>query len=239
MKDDPLQLSQFYADTRNLLDKCYWQTLSGAVIGPNSILMHLALEMGELGPSLWLYGVPKPTGTVLKTPQEIVNICNLSDSWVLKRFADENSHLIHIGYSSDKRFQVKDPRQLRQGKIILGYYVPRWLRGFFFDPNRSQSLYSISWIFSKSKKAIEEVIVLNSGYYSLFSFFDKSQNYGEISGASHLHIRNGSDRNLNELLHFLRYLSEIPWLDIYSRGSWGQRHNTNAILHWVHTTLVG
>ena len=198
--------------------------------------MHLAFEMGELGPSFSFCGVPKPTGTVLKCPQEIVNICNLSDRWVLKRFADENSHLIHIGYTRDER-GVKGPDQINQGKVVLGYYVSRWLRGFFFDPNRSQSLYSTSWVFSKCQKAIEGVIVLNSGYYSLFPFFDKSENYGEIPGASHLHIRNGSDKN--ELLHFLRYLSEIPWLDIYSRGSWGQRINADAILQWVHTTLVG
>ena len=168
---------------------------------------------------------------MLKSPQEIINICNLPDKWVLKRFVDENSHLIHIGYKRDQRVE--------EGKPVLGYYVPHWLRGFFFDPNRSQSLYSTSWVLDKCQQAIEGLIVLNNGYYSLFSFFNKSENYGEIPGASHLHVtlRNGSDRN--KLLHFLRYLSGIHWLDIYSRGNWGQRYNTDAILHWVHTTLVG
>jgi hypothetical protein len=202
--------------------------------------MHLALEMGELGSSFHLSGDPKPIGTVLKSPQEIVNICNLPDRWVLKRLLDEISHFIHIGYRRDQRGQsIQNIQRFKdQSKLVLGYYVPRWLRGFFFDPNRSQSLYSTSWVLGKCQQAIEGLIKLNSDYYySLFPLFDKSENYGEIPGASLFHMRNGSDRN--ELLHFLRYLSEIQWLDIYSRGNWGQRYNTGAILHWVHTTLVG
>lgn len=220
----PLQLNQFHAYSHNLLDECYRQNLSSAVVGPNSILMHLAFEM-----------VPSPFQSsdwfimpdiVLKSPQEIVNICNLPDRWALKRFVDENSHLVHIANG-----------MVIHGKVVEAYYVPRWLRGFFFDPNRCQSLYSTSWVINKCQRAIEGLIQQDSGFY-LFSSFFVSKKHGEIPGASHLleHARNGSDRN--ELMLFLEYLSKVHWLDIYNAGQ-DQRRVTNGIIHWVFTTLVG
>ena len=224
-EDDPLRLSQFHADTCNLLDECYRQTISSAFVGSNSMLMHLALEMEESSDFKFHSG---PLGTVRKSPQEIAKICNLPDRWVLRKFVDENSHLIHVGNG-----RLED-----QGKLVLAYYVPRWLRGFFFDPNRSRSLYSTSWVIDKCQRAIEGLIGLDSFFHSLSSFFRSRLKYGEVCGASHLleHVRNGSDRN--ELLLFLEYLSKIHWLDIYNRGQ-GQRRVTNRIVHWVCTTLVG
>jgi hypothetical protein len=227
-EDDPLELNYFRANAHNLLDECYRQTISSAFVASNSMLMHLALEMdSEASDCNLFYG--GPTGIVAKFPQEIVNICNLPDRWVLRRFVDENSHLIHIGHG-----KFED-----DGKFVLAYYVPRWLRRFFFDPNRSRSLYSISWVIEKCCQAIVGLFFEpRTSCYPLASFFESKLKFGEIPGASHLleHVKNGSDRN--ELLRFLEYLSKNDWLDIYNKGH-GQRDVTTRIMRWVCTSLVG
>ena len=190
--------------------------------------MHLALEMKH-SRSTDIFG--RPTDTEHKSLQEIVNICNLPDKRILKRFVDKHSHLIYIGH--DYEFNFGDLR-----RCVLVYYVPRWLRGLFFDPNRSRSLYSSSWVINKCQRAITSLIEPDCvfDFKSLLSFFMPT-NFGESSYASRLleHIRNGSDSS--HLLFFLSRLSEIHWLDVYTAG-WEQRHLTNGIVHWLCTTLV-
>ena len=141
---------------------------------------------------------------------------------------DKHSHLIFIqhGYNEDIT------------RRVLLYYLPRWLRGFFFDPNRSRNLYSSSWVIDKCQRAITSFTERDRDYQcsSLLSFFTPT-NYREISDARRLleHIRNGSDSS--HLLPFLRCLSEIHWFDVYTAG-YTQRRLTNRIVHWLCTTLV-
>jgi len=123
------------------------------------------------------------------------------------------------------------------------------MRGFFFDPNRSRYLYSTSLVIDKCQKAIKSHILdLDPVSYkddSLVCFSIPTPTstseipIGNIANATHLleGAINGSDQN--ELLPFLKYLSEIHWFDIYNRGG-SQRCLTNGIVHWVcTTTLVG
>ena len=189
------------------MDECYRQTTSSAVVGPNPILMHLAIEMAE--------------SSMPQTSKEIVRICNLPDRSLLGRFMDENSHLIYIGAGLKGKGK----------KLVLTYYLHHWLHGFF-DLNHSQSLYLSSLVITKCQWAIERFIE-PKGFYMLSSFFQSKLNFGhggEIPTASHLleHVKNVSDRN--ELLLFLKYLSKVHWLDIYNRGQ-DQRCVTNGILH--------
>ena len=139
-------------------------------------------------------------------------------------------------------------------KQVLAYDVPRWLRGFFLDPNRSQCFYSTSWIITKCfEYTIEEYLRPDSDFDLLLPFFVPPKYYeiscgyivvrdiavNGISNASHFleHVRNGSDRN--QLLRFLGNLSEIHWLDIYDDANEGRIRLTIDIVHWVCTTLVG
>jgi hypothetical protein len=69
---------------------------------------------------------------MLRSLREIGNICNTPDQQRL-RLVDELSYLIHI-------------YQKVNGKYVLRYYLPNWMRGFFFDPNRSRYLYSTSLV---------------------------------------------------------------------------------------------
>jgi hypothetical protein len=144
---------------------------------------------------------------------------------------DEHPHLIHIQHG----YKFMDLK-----RRVLVYYVPRWLRGLFFDPSRSRSLYSSSWVIDKCQRAITSLIKQDRVYdlstFKLLSFFTPT-NYGEISDASRLleHTRNGS--NNNDLLLFLKRLCEIHWLDVYTAG-WDQRYLTNRLVQWVCTTLV-
>jgi len=174
-------------------------------------------------------------GYVSRTLREIGNICNIPDRQCLMRFVDEHSYLIRI------HGKPKD-------KYVLKYYVPTWMRDFFFDPTRSRYLYSTSLVIDEYQKAIKHITRdPNAGAHSyvdngLVHFFAQTPTlFGEIcniANATHLleSARNGSDRH--ELLLFLEYLSEIHWFDIYHRGL-GQRYLTNRIMHWVYTTLVG
>jgi hypothetical protein len=174
--------------------------------------------------------------------KEIGNFCNTSDRQHLRRFVDGLSYLIRTRAHE----KVKD-------NYVLGYYVPNWmrnLRDFFFDPNRCRYLYSTSLVIDECRKAIESLILdPNPDSYKthgLVHFFTPTPSLspsGEnpvsnIANATRLlkSATNGSDRN--ELLLFLKYLSEIHWFDIYNRG-WGPRYLTNGIVHWVCTTLVG
>jgi len=162
--------------------------------------------------------LPRP-----RSLREIGNFCNILDQQHLKKFIDEYSYLIHTQHK-----KIKD-------RHVLGYYVPHWLCDFFFDPYRSQSLYSTSWVIDQCQQAIEGFIRPNSVSYSPLHFF--MQPDGEISDATRLveHVREGY--NSNALLHFLEYLSKIHWLDIYSRG-WHQRGLTHGIIHWMCITFV-
>jgi hypothetical protein len=132
-------------------------------------------------------------------------------------------------------------------KYVLGYYVPIWLRDFFFDPNGSRYLYSTSLVIDECQKGIKSLILdPNPGLYKtnglVYFFMPSLTPFGEnfnsnIANATHLleSARNRSDRNA--LLLFLEYLSEIHWFNIYNKGQ-ACRHLTNAIVHWVCTTLV-
>jgi hypothetical protein len=221
MEDDPLQLNRFHADTRNLLDECYRHTLVGSVNrvnGLGSIIMHLAMEMKEL--------------YIPSSLRKIGNICNMPDQQLLRRFIDENLYLIHI-----QHIKVTD-------KYVLAYCTPRWLRAFFFDPNRSRSFYSTSRIIEKCQAAVKSVLDPNHDIHcmALIPFFTPTIYgdiaIGKISNATRLleSVRNGS--NSNELLDFLGYLSEICWLDV-NFGDVIQKALAIEIAQWVCITLVG
>ena len=167
--------------------------------------------------------------------REIGDIYNIPDRQRLRRLVDERSNLIHI-------------HTRVEAKYVLQYSVPNWLRDFFFDPNRSRSLYSTSLVIDNCQKAIKSCILdPNPGFdkiRSLVYFFMPTlrRPSGEIpidniANATRLleSARSGTDRH--ELLLFLNYLSEIHWFDIYNRD-WSGRHFTNGIMHWVCTTLV-
>jgi hypothetical protein len=117
LEDVSLQLNQFHANTRNLLDECYRHTLANSVIGPGSIIMHLAMEMKE--------------SRMPKSLRKIGNTYNIPDQQLLRRSIDENLYLILIQHK-----KVKD-------KLVLAYCTPRWLREFVFDPNRSKLLFHL------------------------------------------------------------------------------------------------
>ena len=161
-------------------------------------------------------------------------ICNTPDRQRSRRFVDEHSYLIRIP------IKVED-------KYFLGYCVPIWMCDFFLNPNRSRHLYSTSLVIDKCQKAIKSLILDPKPNYhktnGLVCFFKPTLTLsgeipiGSIANATHLlkSARNGSDSN--ELLLFLKYLSEIHWFDIYNRG-WRQRRLSIRIVHWVCTTLV-
>jgi len=174
--------------------------------------------------------------------RKIGDICNIPDRRLLKRFIEEHAFLIHT-----RPNRVED-------KHVSAYYVPRWLRGFFFDPNRSKCSYSTSWIIAKCfEHAIEEYLRPDSHLPALLPFFVPARlgidefSFSDIvvrgiavdgiSDATRFleYVRYGSDRN--HLLRFLRNLSEIHWLDIYTAG-WAHTDLANDIVHWVCTTLV-
>jgi len=209
-KGDPLQLDQFFTEVRNLLDECYRRTTAGFINGEISILIPLTLGFKE-----WRSLKPK---TLQK---EIETITHMPDQQHLKRFVNEHSILIHTQHTND------DDRPL------LEHSIPRWLYDFTFDPNRSRSLYSTSLVTSKCQQAIEAFVAGDSDSCPLLFFLQ----YDEISNASRLleHAKSGSDSD--DLLLFLRYLSKIHWLDMYTRGG-EERALTNEITQWVCTTLV-
>jgi len=218
MEDDPLQLNQFHADTRNLLDECYRHNLAGSVNGSGSIIMDLAMEMEE--------------SYIPRSLRKIGNICNMPDQQLLRRFIDENLYLIHIQHA-----RVTD-------KYVLAYCTPRWLRDFFFDPNRSHSSYSTSRIIEKCQMAVKRVIDPNHNIHcmALKPFFTPKiygdVAIGKISNATRLleSVRKGS--NSNELLDFLGYLSEICWLDV-NFSDVIQKALAIEVAQWVCITLVG
>ena len=159
-----------------------------------------------------------------KSLREMENICNIPDQQLLKRFAEEHLPVIY---------------RHQKFKQVLVYYVPHGLHDFILDPIRSRSFYPTSLIINKCQWAIKE-LESNAQFSSRFlaHFFEPPPVAFEISNASRLleHFRNGSDNN--DLLLFLRYLSEIHWFNIYTRGG-HERWVTNGIIHWVCTTLVG
>ena len=174
---------------------------------------------------------------------EIGSICNILDRQLLKRFVEEHAFLI-----------LTRPKEVEH-KYVLGYYIPRWLHGFFCNPRRSQCSYSASWVIAKCfEHAIEEYLRPDSHVYPVIPFFVPARlgrdeiSFGDIvvrgiaidaiSDATRFleHVRYGSDRN--DLLRFLGNLSEIHWLNIYSRECPGI-DLANDIVHWVCTTLVG
>jgi hypothetical protein len=164
--------------------------------------------------------------TRAKSLREMGNISNISDRQLLKRFIEEHS-LPAIYKPEDRRF-----------KYVLAYYVPDELRDFIFDPIRSRCFYPTSWIIDKCQWAMKE-LQSNPQFHSSFllDFFQPCAVVG-VSDANRLleHVRNGSDNN--DLLLFLKYLSEIHWLDFYTRG-WYGRQVANGIVRWVCTALVG
>ena len=163
--------------------------------------------------------------------REIGNICDTSDRQRLMRFVDEHSYLIPI------HTKVKD-------KYVLRYHIPIWPRDFFFDPNRSQCLYSTSLVIDKCQRAIKNLILdttpdsYNDGLIHFFTLTPTLSGGIPIANATHMleSARHGPHRS--DLLFFLEYLSEIDWFNIYHSGQ-GPRHLTNGIVHWVCTTLVG
>ena len=169
--------------------------------------MHLAFESG---------------GYPCKSPGEIEK--NALDRQLLKRFVDEQSHLIDV-----------EPTKV-EDKYVLQYFVPCWLNAFFFDPNRCRNIYPTSLVISECQRAIEASITPNSSSYPPSVFFSSGRS-NTISFASRLldHVKNGPDSD--DLLLFLRYLSEIHWLDVYTQGP-PQRGLTHGIIYWVCTTLV-
>ena len=214
-KGDPLQLDQFFTEVRNLLDECYRRTTAGFINGEISILIPLTLGFKE-----WRSLKPK---TLQK---EIETITHMPDQQHLKRFVNEHSILIHTQHTND------DDRPL------LEHSIPRWLYDFTFDPNRSRSLYSTSLVTSKCQQAIEAFFAGKNDFCRLHDHFFSQYSYDEVSDASHLleHSKTyGSDSG--DLLLFLRYLSKIHWLDIYTRGVM-ESELTNEITRWVCKTLV-
>ena len=166
----------------------------------------------------------------------ICRICNIPDSHPVKRFLQE-SFLFHIW-----SIQIGT-------KLVLTYSAPLQLCEFFFDPGRSQHLYSASWILGKCWEAVECVIesqlnrtdsVLSFRIASGLCLFFEPQKDCQFSRASLMlgaeSIRNGSDTD--SLLGFLKFLTRIPWPDIcFSSHSNGLRW-THAILKWVCKSLV-
>ena len=164
-------------------------------------------------------------------------MCNIPDSHLVKRFLQEQSFLFHTWY-----IQIGT-------KLVLTYSAPLQLCNFFFDPGRSQHLYSVPWIIGKCWEAIECVIklqlnrrdsVLSLQIASGLCLFFEPQKDCRFSRASLMlgaeSIRNGSDTD--SLLGFLKFLSRIPWPDIcFSSHSNGLRW-THAILKWVCKSLV-
>ena len=176
--------------------------------GPSSMPIHLAAAID---------------GYMPRTLRQLGDIYNTPDQQRLRRFVDEHSYLIRI------HKKVKD-------KYVLGYSVPNWLRGFFFDPNRSGYLYSTSLVIERYQKAIKTLTLdTNPDSYKnngpVYFFTPTLTPSGEIPIGNITNPIYGSDRQ--ELLLFLQSLSEIHWFDIYNRG-WDQRHFTNRIVHWVH-----
>ena len=192
--------------------------------------MHLAFQIEDNGRT-----APMP-----KSLREIGDICDIPDQQLLRRLLEEHTFSIHT-----QSKEVED-------KHVLAYYVPRWLRGFFFDPNRSRRFYSTSWIIAKCFEAAVENLLPNGGFVRLLPFFVPAINdeinfhdivvrditVDGISDATRFleHVRYGSNRN--DLLHFLGNLCEIHWLDIYTRDH-ASRCLANDIVHWLCTTLVG
>jgi len=166
---------------------------------------------------------------------ELGNICNTPDRQRSRRVVDEHPYFHRMQH------------RRANGKYVLNYYVPVWVRGFFLHPNRSRYLYSTSLVIDACQKAIKSLILdpIHSHTSGPIDFFTPMQSMrptlvpiDNIAPATHLleSAGNGSDRN--ELLLFLEYLSKIPWLDLYN-GNEEQRQFTNGIVHWVCTTLVG
>ena len=182
--------------------------MAGFVSGEISILMPLMLEVRTCQEP------PKP-----KTLREMETITNTLDRQHLRRFLNEHSILIHNQHSN-----------------VLEYSISHWLCDFIFDPNRSQSLYSTSSVTSECQRAIEAFIA-NNRNYNHEAFFVPLDDELEISDASRLleHAKNGFDSNY--LLLFLRYLSEVHWPDIYTRGR-REKCFTHGIIQWACTTLM-
>jgi len=74
---------------------------------------------------------------------QICGTCNIPDSHLVKRFLHEQSFLFHTWYTQDRT------------KLVLTYSAPLQLRKFFFDPGRSQHLYSVPLIIGTCREAIE------------------------------------------------------------------------------------
>jgi len=164
--------------------------------------------------------------------------CNTPDQQHLSRFLDEHSYLIYTSIEAEDKY-------------VLEYYSPGLTNDFFLNPSRSRHLYSTSLVLNECQRAITKSLILDSNpdsntNFSLLSFFKFTAVTWGLSGpgeipivnATHLleSTRNGPDRH--ELLLFLKYLSEIPWFDIYLNRGKSQRDLTNTIVHWVCTTLV-
>jgi hypothetical protein len=225
-ENDVLQLRQFFVDTRNLLDKCYWQTIASSVLGPTSILMHLALDFQH--PI-----VCDPLLAMPRSLQKLGDMCNIPDQKLLGRYIKNQFYLIHTKHEKI------------EGKCVLVYYAPCWLRSFLFNSTRSHSFYPISLIIGNCQKAIQQVLELKQGcshnlfHRSLCIFFTPLI-YNGISGAGHIieSARNEPNSNKSLALRFLRFLSEIHWLDFYLVDH-QKTCLANAIVQWVCITLVG
>jgi hypothetical protein len=161
----------------------------------------------------------------------ICRICNIPDSHLVKRFLQEHSFLFHTWHAQHEK------------KLVFTYSAPRQLHNFFFDPGRSRHLYSAPLIIGKCWETVEQASTsqdsqLHRSVYGLHHFFIAKEGC-QFSRASHMlsaeSIRNGSDSD--SLLAFLKFLSRIPWLDIWYSNHW----NTIwicAIANWVCKSLV-
>ena len=171
----------------------------------------------------------------------ICRICNIPDSHLVKRLLQEHSFLFHTWYIRYEK------------KLVFTYSTPCQLHNFLFDPGCSRHLYSAPRIIGKCWEAVEQASTsqdsqLNRNVegselfplavYGLHHFFIAKEGY-QISRASHMlsaeSIRNGFDSD--SLLAFLKFLSRIPWLDIWYSKHWNAIWIC-AIANWVCNSLV-
>ena len=202
--------------------------------------MHIALdfELFFLGTSTRPFTVDlvKP-----KTLLEICRVCNIADPQFVKKYLWEHSSLFHTKFMYDTHKQ----------KYALTYHAAYQLHKFFFDPGRSQHLYSASWIIGKCWENLEYALGMrlksdcqcsNCGSLELAPnlnrFFTPEQGC-QLSSTSLMlsaeTIKNGSESN--RLLHFLKFLSKIFWLDICFDNN-SSEICTQAIAQWVCVALV-
>ena len=196
--------------------------------------MHIALDFE----SCFLGGSRPDIQFAQATPLlDICRICNIADPQLVKRYLQEHSSLFYTKLRYDPN----------KGKHVLTYYAAYHLCKFFFA-GQSQHLYSASWIIGNCWETLEcalrmrlkrDYLAKSMKLTSNLNKFFTPQQGCQLSSASLMlsadTIKNGSDSN--RLLHFLKFLSRIPWLDILFDCKTG-RMPSQAISHWVCEALV-